>query len=426
MKEEKKQLRSGFTTGTCAAAAAKAAALFLTGDEKTQISLQTPGGRVAHFQVQKLVDGEMTWFGVQKDAGDDPDVTHGAWIYGAVSRISKDMSFRRSVESKSDRTCEKKETVEKHDVDQEAWTDVLARAYEWEPDTDADHSGQFRLFLTAKDGIGLVTKPGLSCPVGNYAINPVPRQMIFQSVTHVLEETEAHGDYLIQLWIPAGRELALKTFNPKLGIEGGISILGTTGIVNPMSEQALMDTIRLEIHMRAVAGEHRLILAPGNYGERFLSEHLGIAIDQAVTCSNFIADAIRWSADAGMSEILFVGHIGKLIKVAGGVKNTHSKYGDRRMEIMADCLPGTLDEQVRNEWTDRILGCNTTEEALEYLKSWGICDQVMHTAVSRMQHYMKQWAGGNCDVQVVTFSTVYGILGKTSDSDRMIERWRQS
>ena len=178
--------------------------------------------------------------------------------------------------------------------------------------------------------------------------------------------------------------------------------------------------------MRAVAGEHRLILAPGNYGERFLSEHLGIAIDQAVTCSNFIADAIRWSADAGMSEILFVGHIGKLIKVAGGVKNTHSKYGDRRMEIMADCLPGTLDEQVRNEWTDRIFGCNTTEEALEYLKSWGICDQVMHTAVSRMQHYMKQWAGGNCDVQVVTFSTVYGILGKTSDSDRMIERWRQS
>lgn len=426
MKEEKKQLRSGFTTGTCAAAAAKAAAFFLTGDEKTQISLQTPGGRVAHFQVQKLVDGEMTWFGVQKDAGDDPDVTHGAWIYGSVRRISKDMGVRRSVESKSDRTCEKKETEEKHDVDQEARADVLARAYEWEPDTDADHSGQFRLFLTAKDGIGLVTKPGLSCPVGKYAINPVPRQMIFQSVAHVLEETEAHGDYLIQLWIPAGRELALKTFNPKLGIEGGISILGTTGIVNPMSEQALMDTIRLEIHMRAVAGEHSLILAPGNYGERFLAEHLGIAIDQAVTCSNFIADAIRWSADAGMSEILFVGHIGKLIKVAGGVKNTHSKYGDRRMEIMADCLPDTLDEQVRNEWTDRIFGCNTTEEALEYLKSWGICDQVMHTAVSRMQHYMKQWAGGNCDVQVVTFSTVHGILGKTSDSDRMIKRWRHS
>ena len=128
MKEEKKQLRSGFTTGTCAAAAAKAAAFFLTGDEKTQISLQTPGGRAAHFQVQKLVDGEMTWFGVQKDAGDDPDVTHGAWIYGTVRRISKDMGVRRAVGSKSDRTCEKKETAEKHDVDQEAHADVLARA----------------------------------------------------------------------------------------------------------------------------------------------------------------------------------------------------------------------------------------------------------------------------------------------------------
>ncbi len=406
MEKEKKQLRSGFTTGTCAAAAAKAAAFFLTGDEKTQISLQTPGGKVAQFQVQKLAHGEMTWFGVQKDAGDDPDVTHGAWIYGAVSRIA----------GESD--------IEKPDRMKNA-ADVLARAYEWEPDADADHFGQFRLFLTAKEGIGLVTKPGLSCPVGKYAINPIPRQMIFQSVAHVLEETEVQGDFLIQIWIPAGRELALKTFNPKLGIEGGISILGTTGIVNPMSEQALMDTIRLEIHMRAVTGEHSMILAPGNYGERFLAEHLGIAISQAVTCSNFIADAIRWSADAGMREILFVGHIGKLIKVAGGVKNTHSKYGDRRMEIMADCLPETKDEQVRKAQAEQILGCNTTEEALEYLNSWGLCDQVMGTAVSRMQYYMNQWAGGNCDVQVVTFSTVYGILGKTDGSDRMIEEWRK-
>ena len=406
MDKEKKQLRSGFTTGTCAAAAAKAAAFFLTGDEKTKISIQTPGGKVAEFPVQKFMDGEMTWFGVQKDAGDDPDVTHGAWIYGAVSRIVG-------------------ESLKIDGIGSGTWADVLAKAYEWEPDADADHSGQFRLFLTAKEGIGLVTKPGLSCPVGKYAINPVPRQMIFQSVAHVLEETEAHGDYLIQIWIPAGRELALKTFNPKLGIEGGISILGTTGIVNPMSEQALMDTIRLEIHMRAVAGEHSLILAPGNYGERFLAEHLGIAISQAVTCSNFIADAIRWSADAGMREILFVGHIGKLIKVAGGVKNTHSKYGDRRMEIMADCLPDTLDEPIRNEWAGQILGCNTTEEALEYLNTWEICEQVMKTAVSGMQHYMNQWAGGNCDVQVVTFSTVYGILGKTDGSDRMIEEWRK-
>ena len=196
---------------------------------------------MAEFPVQKFMDGEMTWFGVQKDAGDDPDVTHGAWIYGAVGQIPKE-------------------------TESEVWKSVLVKAYEWEPDADADHSGQFRLFLTAKEGIGLVTKPGLSCPVGKYAINPVPRQMIFQSVAHVLEETEAHGDYLIQIWIPAGRELALKTFNPILGIEGGISILGTTGIVNPMSEQALMDTIRLvrkEYQVTILLIEHDMKLVQG-------------------------------------------------------------------------------------------------------------------------------------------------------------------
>lgn len=394
MKKEQKQLRSGFTTGTCAAAAASAAAFFLGGEEREKVSVFTPAGIVAVFSVRKLQKERMTWFGVQKDAGDDPDVTHGSWIYASVKALSEEELTDSSGQIK--------------------------RSYIWEEDTH-EEGGKRRLFLTAADGVGLVTKPGLSCPVGKYAINPVPREMIFHSVQAALEEMEIYGDFLIQIWIPQGKELAEKTFNPKLGITGGISILGTTGVVNPMSEQALMDTIRLEIHIKAVAGEKIVILTPGNYGEQFLADHIGIALKQAVVCSNFVSDAIQWCAAEGIEKILFVGHIGKLIKVAGGVKNTHSKYGDRRMEILADCLPIGISSEQRTH----ILACNTTEEAMEYLSEWNIRKTVLDEAVRRMKDYMNRWAGNHTDVEVVTFSTVYGILGKSENSSRLIEEWRQ-
>ena len=408
-------LRSGFTTGTCGAAAAKAAAVCLLTEEMLpQAEILTPKGILASLAVECVSrERDSACFRVQKDAGDDPDVTNGAWVYASVERISGGP-----------------EAV-------------------WYQSEEYPH-----LYLTGGEGIGLVTKPGLSCPVGKHAINPVPRSMIFEAVEAVCEQMESRKMLLIRIKIPQGVELAASTFNPKLGIAGGISVLGTSGIVEPMSEQALLDTIRLELHMKAVAGGRNIILTPGNYGESFLREELQLPLNQAVKCSNFVAEAMRMTAEEGIGRVLFVGHIGKLIKVAGGVENTHSKYGDRRMEILADCLRDVVsgvktvtvgmeivvsgmeslkdslgaaagNAESENKCLEaQILASNTTEEALDYLQAAGCRDEVMEAAGCRILSYLTQWAGGKVDVEVVTFSTSHGVLYKSSGAEALIGQMR--
>lgn len=376
-------LRSGFTTGTCGAAAAKAAAVcLLTGEIRQQIEIVTPKGVVAKLSVE-LVSWEerSACFRVQKDSGDDPDVTNGAWIYGTVELADG--------------------------AEDEVW-------YQSE---NYPH-----LYLTGGEGIGMVTKPGLSCPVGKYAINPVPRRMIFDAVEEVCEQMEWRRMLLIRLMIPQGVELAASTFNPKLGITGGISVLGTSGIVEPMSEQALLDTIRLEIHMKAVGGADTIILTPGNYGENFLREELGLSLNQGVKCSNFVADAMRMAAEENIRQVLFVGHIGKLVKVAGGVENTHSKYGDRRMEIMADCLNDVIHGGKAGVVASGILGSNTTEEALDYLQDAGCLTEVMEEMGKRICFFLEQWTAGGVEAGVVAFSSTHGMLYQSGGVDRMIEK----
>lgn len=383
---QNRELRNGFTTGTCSAAAARAAAMWLlTGEGLAKTRVMTPAGTEAVFDVKQLQKCGTYWFGVQKDAGDDPDVTHGTWVYAAVSYIEK--TDRQKQDGRS------------------GW---------YQSDTYPF------LFLTGGQGIGIVTRPGLSCPVGKHAINPVPRQMIFEAVGQVCEEMERREELLIEIMIPAGAELAEKTFNPKLGIEGGISVLGTSGIVKPMSEEALAASIGLEIHMAAVAGNERLILTPGNYGETFLKETLGLSLERAVLCSNFAADAIEAAERENIRRVLFVGHLGKLIKIAGGVRNTHSRYGDRRMEILADCMNGVAPESERI--FHQVQTSNTTEEAVEYLAEAGHLEPVMAEVVSRIQGHMEEWAHGKVCVEVVTFSTVYGILGKSQGADDLIQQ----
>lgn len=402
-----RKLRNGYTTGTCAAAAVTAAAWHaFGGQERHRVQVELPGGGQADMAVEKASSQEQgdqgQWFFVVKDGGDDPDVTHGARVYGLV------------------------EPLERREADS-----LWYRSQEYPC-----------LFLTGGPGIGVVTRPGLGCPVGAYAINPVPRAMIFRQVGRVYKSLEMKGDYLIRVKIPQGVELARKTFNPRLGIEGGISVLGTSGIVRPMSEQALKDTIRLEIHMRAAAGEDSLIMVPGNYGEHFLRESLGISSNQAVQCSNFVADALGMAAEENIKRVLFVGHIGKLVKVAGGAGNTHSRYGDRRMEILAESLERTAERVSFGEarqkamgavWSlqdteslrRRLLGCNTTEEAMGVLGEAGIREAVMEDMVSRIQEQMNRWGQGKTDIQVLTFSSVYGILGMSRSCGPMIEEWRE-
>ena len=388
--DTEKNLQSGFTTGSCAAAAAKAAAeMLLLGKKTNEVIISLPGGESKIFAVSavscfKPESGpvQRTVCSVIKDAGDDPDVTNGVLVYAAVSRIEEGIL-------------------------PEHVTDKPLFCFEEYP----------ALFLTGGEGIGLVTKKGLSCAPGFYAINPVPRKMIAAAVAEILEcaENPAGEKFLIEISIPQGKELAEKTFNPNLGIVGGISVLGTTGIVNPMSEQALLETIRLEIRVKAQEGRSVIAVAPGNYGKAFLEERLDISMDSFVKCSNNIGDTFTMLREEGIESVLFAGHAGKLIKVAGGVLNTHSKYGDRRMEIFADCAK---EAGVPAGAAEKLLAMNTTEEAAEYLKRLGRMEETSAVVLKRIQKVIREHSG--ITPEVVLFSNSEGMLGMTAGVPELI------
>ena len=382
-----KRLKDGYTTGTCAAAAAKAAAAFLLcGKESLEAALTLPGGRFCRIPVLHCEKEEKrACFAVQKDSGDDPDVTNGTLVFASVSPIDKD----------------------RLEALKQTGTGYFLEDFP-------------QLYLNGGTGIGRVTKPGLSCPVGHVAINPVPRQMILGAVEEVVRMAAFDGALLVEIQIPDGERLAAQTFNPKLGIQGGISVLGTTGIVKPMSEEALLETIHLEIHMKAVNGGTVLLMAPGNYGEEFLKKTLGVPVGNAVLCSNFVKAAVLMAREEGFSELLFVGHIGKLIKVSAGIENTHSKYGDGRMEQMA-VLAGELGYP---ELKPQLLSCNTTDDALELLKEYGIAEVILCRTAEHTKQWIETWSEGRLTAQVVTFSTAHQILGATKTWQDLLIRWK--
>ncbi|MBR3375827.1 MAG: cobalamin biosynthesis protein CbiD, partial [Firmicutes bacterium] len=300
-----KELRLGYTTGSCAAAASKAAAIMLlTGKEVSQIRLLTPKGLELELEVEDItIEKDAVSCAIRKDSGDDPDVTHGALVYSRVSF--------------------------------------------------ADDSG---VHIDGGIGVGRVTKPGLDQPVGNAAINSTPRRMIRENLEEVMEMTSYDGGLDVVISIPKGEELARKTFNPRLGIEGGISVIGTTGIVEPMSEKALTDTIMVELRQKRELGYEYALLTPGNYGSDFIRDGLGLDPEWAVQTSNYIGDSIDMCVKLGFKGALLIGHIGKLVKIAGNMMNTHSKYGDCRMEIMAaNAGAAGLDKEHISE----ILSCAT-------------------------------------------------------------------
>ena len=276
-------MRYGFTTGSCAAAAAKAAAyMLLTGKRKTEITIETPKGISYTPKIEdiRMEEGKVSC-AVQKDGGDDPDVTSGSFIYAAV--------------------C-----------------------------AETEESGTLSIHIDGGEGVGRVTKPGLDQPVGNAAINHVPREMIAKEVGEICRLLDYKGRIEVEISVPGGEELAKQTFNPRLGITGGISILGTSGIVEPMSNQAIKDTIRVELNQRKVQGYDYVAVSPGNYGLDFMKQSYGYDLDKSVKCSNFIGDTVDMAVEMGFQKMLLTGHIGKLIKVAGGIMNTHSREADCR------------------------------------------------------------------------------------------------
>ena len=260
-------------------------------------------------------------------------------------------------------------------------------------------------------GVGRVTRPGLACAVGDWAINPVPRRMITEALQAACRQCGYTGGLRLTLSIPEGQRLAQKTFNPRLGIVGGLSILGTSGIVDPMSEQALVDTIHTEMDSRRAAGQTHLLAFFGNYGVDFSRDHLGVDVSQRVTISNYVGETLDYAAYKGFSDVLVIGHIGKLVKVAQGIMNTHSHYADGRTTLLAlEAVFAGASRQLARQIYDSL----TTDEAVRLLKEQNLLEPVMAAVCEKIEAYMDQRTHGEVPTAAVVFSNAYGVLGLTS------------
>lgn len=271
-------------------------------------------------------------------------------------------------------------------------------------------------------GVGRVTKPGLDQPVGNAAINHVPREMIEKEVREVCALTDEWADILVEISVPEGEELASQTFNPRLGITGGISILGTSGIVEPMSSRALLETIRVELKQKRALGNSIVAVSPGNYGLDYMKRTYGYDLDKSVKCSNFIGDTIDMAVENGFKAMLLTGHIGKLVKVAGGIMNTHSREGDCRMELIAS---SALLAGADADTACQILSCVTTEEAVNVLKKAGLCEQTMKLIMQKIMFYLNKRAAGKIVVECILYSNEHGGLGESDGAAELIGRLKE-
>lgn len=381
--KNQKQLRCGVTSGTCAAAAAKAAAaLLILGVRKEKMKIQTPKGITVEIPVffSQKTEKKAEVF-VVKDSGDDPDVTDQAEIYVSVEKIEE--------------------------------TSVSKSAFR---DTENPH-----LYLDGGMGIGRVTGKGLEQEIGQAAINKVPRAMIFEGVREICNLAEYKEPLLIIVFMPKGKELAVHTFNPQLGIEGGLSILGTTGILEPMSEKAIIDTIEIQIRQLCKQGVRDLLVTPGNYGQSYASDYLQLPMESSIKCSNYIGETIDLAAAYGMKSFLLIGDIGKLVKLAAGIMNTHSKAADGRCEIFAvhTVLCGGTGEMVKV-----IMNCINTEEILMYLEKWQLKEAVIQSLCGKIEEHLNRRMGGKMRFGAVLFSRRFGYLGETADAAGLMRERR--
>ncbi len=359
-------MRYGFTTGSCAAAAAKAAAyMLLSGNPKEEITILTPKGIIFTAKILDIDRKEnCVSCAVQKDGGDDPDITTGALIYATVS---------------------------------------LAKADE-----------QAQIIIDGGAGVGRVTKPGLDQPVGNAAINHVPREMITNEVLEVCKLFDYRGRLSVVISVPDGEALAAQTFNPRIGIVGGISILGTSGIVEPMSNQAILDTIRVELRQRRSLGFDYVAVAPGNYGLDYMKNTYGYDLDRSVKCSNFIGATIDMAVELGFQRMLLTGHIGKLVKLSGGIMNTHSSEGDCRMELLtAFAAKFGADSKTLGA----LMECVTTEEAVRILKECGLHQPVMDYTMERICYYLQKRAKQKLGIDCIMYANEFGELAKSKGAE---------
>ncbi len=362
-------LKRGYTTGSCAAAAAQAATLLLlTGQLPEVIELHTPKGIDLFLHPEQAgFDGTVARCCIRKDSGDDPDVTNGICIYADVQKQAQE------------------------------------------------------IVILGGDGVGVVTRPGLSVPVGQPAINPGPRAQITAAITTAAQQAEYTGGLQITISAENGAQIAKQTYNEHLGIVGGISILGTSGIVEPMSEAALMDTTHLELDSLYAAGARKVLICPGNYGADFARDQLGLDLDQAVKCSNFIGDALDYAAWKGFQQIFLVGHAGKLVKIAAGVMNTHSSVADGRQEIFTAhaALCGAPHDTLQ-----ALMQSVTIDACLEVLDQVNLRDPVLERigkAIDERLHYRLR---GKAEIGYLMFTNQSGVLAQSKNAVKLCEEFR--
>lgn len=363
-----KKMRFGYTTGSCAAAACKGAVQMLLGGERIDfVELMTPKGIRLTLELKEVrIEPDRVTCAVQKDAGDDPDTTNGILVYATAEKTK-------------------------------------------EPG----------IWIDGGVGVGRVTKAGLSQKIGEAAINPVPKSMILREAEKIAEKYDYEGGLKILIFVPQGVEIGKKTFNPRLGIEGGISILGTSGIVEPMSEAALIESIRVEMRQHYAQGERYLLATPGNYGADYLREHMDLPYEKNIKCSNYVGETIDMAIDMGVKGILFIAHIGKFVKVAAGIMNTHSHSADARMEVLAS---NAIRAGASLECAKEILQASTTDETLEILERYDRIQATMAEILERMQFYLDHRSYEQILLGAVIFSNTHGYLGQTRDAKELIER----
>jgi cobalt-precorrin-5B (C1)-methyltransferase len=361
-----RKLKKGYTTGSCAAAASKAAAqMLLSGTVIKSTCIDTPAGVRLTLPVSDAeFTGDAARCSVVKDGGDDPDVTTGLKIFAEVSLVNNP-----------------------------------------------------GITVRAGEGIGTVTLPGLRVKPGNPAINPVPMAMILKEAGEFLPEGKGFD---ILLSVPGGEETAKRTYNPRLGIKGGISILGTSGIVQPMSEEAWKESLALELSILAARGRDTAVLVFGNIGEDFAVNTLKIPPEYIVKISNFAGYMLDKAVDYGFRNVLMAGHIGKLAKVAAGIFHTHSRVADARMEILSSyaALEGAPTEVV-----SAVYGCIATEAAAAIIEENGL-NGVFKRIAENVSKRCKEYTFNRLAAGTVLFASDNRILATDSKAGLILDRIR--
>ena len=370
-----KLLRCGYTTGTCAAAASKAAVAMLFKQESMDsVAITTPNQTDLIIDVlNPQFNDKVASCSIEKDSGDDPDITNGILVSSKVTLL---------------------------------------------PDSS-------EIIIEGGKGVGKVTKGGLDQPVGMSAINSVPRKMIKDSLNELAMQYNYKGGFHVLISVPKGEEIAKKTFNPELGIVGGISILGTTGIVEPMSAKALADSIKVEISVIAAESNESILIFLGNFGKKFTEEDLNLSTKPGIMCSNFIDVALDSSVEFGFRNILLVGHIGKFVKLGIGMFNTHSHNGDGRIETLLSCA---LDAGANIEILKEIQKCVTTNAVLDILYENDLLDKTMDVLNERIQHNIDRRVPDDINVGFICFANTgeySGVLFESENVDDLKELWKK-